>query len=76
MMDFNEMEQRVELLNALTPMTVQMSEMEFIPFLCMLAEEYCLARHLDVCGMVDQMQELVHDINEQLGRYGHETLAN
>ena len=71
MIDLNEMEQRVKLLNALTPMTAQMPEMEFIPFLCMLAEEYCLAWHLDVCEMADQMQTLIHEVNTEQGRYGY-----
>lgn len=70
MTNINEMMPSVQLLNALKYPVTRMPEDDFIPFLCMLAEEYCLARHLDVCEMANQIQTLITEVNAELGAYG------
>ncbi len=59
----------IELVNVLTPTLNEMPTDIYLPFICMLLEEYCLQHELKVCALVDEMSELIHLVNEECGEY-------
>ena len=59
----------INAMSTIAPLTVSMDEIEFVPLICMLLEEWCRVHHRDITEFVPMINILVHEVNEELGPY-------
>ena len=48
---------------------LKLSQEAFESCICMLLEEYCKEHDLDIVERVDEIRDVVHMVNEELGKY-------
>ena len=56
-------------LNSTKELIENMNFVEFIPYVCMVLEEYSKSNNLDVVELTKAILPLVQDVNAELGRY-------
>ena len=50
-------------------MDKKMDAPEFMCFICMLLEEFCKAREVDIVEVAKDIAELIRQVNDECGRY-------
>lgn len=48
---------------------LKLSQEAFESCICMLLEEYCKKHELDIVERVDEIRDVVHMVNDELGKY-------
>lgn len=57
------------LMEAVCKWTDKLDEMYFIPFYCVLLEEWCVKHDMDVNEMIEKVEMYIRDVNEEEGTF-------
>ena len=65
----NTLENAMNMMSAIEPLTVTMEETAFVPMFCVLAETWCNAHNRDVTEFIATVSTLINEINHEFGPY-------
>lgn len=55
--------------NVIEDVKYEMDTPEFMCFVCMLLEEFCKAKEVDIVEVTNKIAETVRQVNDECGRY-------
>lgn len=67
--DFENLSKVLDIINDIMEKTKGFSSLAFESMWCMVLEEYCKARELDILEVVNSLHNGVIEVNKELGKY-------